>query len=452
MLAAQRLQLRLRLLPVAYPFGVLGFELFVELLQIAPPLCQLDADLFLERRRALDSPSALTQARQVVGERALALEQRKAPALFRVQSIHLLEPGNDVGQRGDLATNALQLRSRRSDIGELALQTLSIPGEAGRLTLGDAELGEHSVQPFALPLERFPPRGNLVERRPCTIAPLPSLARPKLSRVQTSLGIGAHPRDAVRIGHPRPEAGGLGDDDAAPLPHECLCAAQLLVAEYTGQKLRALRRPHGRHHTQLLLPRKVRVVELVETHAEPPTEQIAHPGEGVGDGSGRAVEEQLRVRQPPVDQVTMAAELEVELHANLRPRASAVEADGIARPACRGCTIQRPRDGLEDRRLARAVRSDDPRETGVEVEARVGVLAKVAEPQRIQPHSVTGSRPRRCRTRSSKRRRCSPPRSDSAGRGRRAPFGRCRSPIRGSSTSPVPRPPEKAGVPETLGR
>ena len=57
----------------------------------------------------------------------------------------------------------------------------------------------------------------------------------------------------------------------------------------------------------------------------------------------------------------MTAELEVEFHADLGACTRAIKANRIARPAGRGGPVQRPRDALENRRLAGSVGSDDAR-------------------------------------------------------------------------------------------
>src|SRR3954470_7178285 len=129
----------------------------------------------------------------------------------------------------------------------------------------------------------------------------------------------------------------------------------------------------------------------------------------------------------------MAAEFEVQLDTDLRPRAGAIEANRVAGAARRGRSVQRPRNSLENRGFAGPVRADDAREAGIEDDPRVRVLPEVAEAQRVQMHDLTRSYPTSAPRQSPPRRPCSPLRPDSGGLTRRVPSYRYRSRARGSS-------------------
>src|SRR5262245_66484184 len=87
----------------------------------------------------------------------------------------------------------------------------------------------------------------------------------------------------------------------------------------------------------------------------------------------------------------MSAELEIEIDAYLGARAGAEPLDGLARSARRRHAVERPRDGLEQRRFARAVRADDSRDARVEVDAGVDVLPEVREVKMIEAHQVAST-------------------------------------------------------------
>src|SRR3989475_10629525 len=114
-------------------------------------------------------------------------------------------------------------------------------------------------------------------------------------------------------------------------------------------------------------------------------------------------------------------EAELEVHLDARPTLRAEPADRVLVPAHRLHAVQRPGDRLEDRRLAGAVRPDDPRDPGTELELGIGVLAEVheAEPQQLHqvPPPSSPSRPT-CATYST------PSRTNSA-RSKSASSGRC---------------------------
>ena len=122
-------------------------------------------------------------------------------------------------------------------------------------------------------------------------------------------------------------------------------------------------------------------------HAKPALQQLAHGRGRVGDRLFAAVEIQLGHRQAAHDAVPMPAQLEVELDAHRRPWRGAGEADRVLAPSRGVAAVERPRHGLEDGRLSGAVRSDDARQPGIELDFGVGVLAEVDETEAVEPHT-----------------------------------------------------------------
>ncbi len=125
------------------------------------------------------------------------------------------------------------------------------------------------------------------------------------------------------------------------------------------------------------------------THAEPPAQQLGDARDGRRDRRGGAVEIELGAVQPAGDEIAVSAELELELDFHRRAGHGAVRANGVARSAGRGVAVQRPRDGLENRRFAGAVGADDAREPHVEVDARLDVLPEIPEMQAVEPHQAS---------------------------------------------------------------
>src|SRR2546430_5679075 len=89
------------------------------------------------------------------------------------------------------------------------------------------------------------------------------------------------------------------------------------------------------------------------------------------------------IRRPPRSTLFPYTPLFRSLDA--RPPLRAEPADRVLVSTHRLHAVQRPGDRLENRRLAGAVRPDDPRDPGTELELGVGVLPEVheAEPQQL---------------------------------------------------------------------
>src|SRR5207244_967728 len=205
----------------------------------------------------------------------------------------------------------------------------------------------------------------------------------------------------------------------ADFAHPLLRLAQALVPEHARQERRPLRLAECRHHGQLLLAREVGVEELVVAHSQRALQLVGDRLERIRDHLAVLVEH--RGGEPALHAVLVGAESELEVHLDARPTLRAEPADRVLVSTHRLHAVQRPGDRLEDRRLAGAVRPDDPRDPGTELELGIGVLAEVheAEPQQLHqvPPPSSPSRPT-CATYST------PSRTNSA-RSKSASSGRC---------------------------
>ena len=261
-----------------------------------------------------------------------------------------------------------------------------VPLETRQLTLGHAQIPFELQRLLPLPLCLRPARPEPVElrlqARPFDLGVDEAAAR----AVQRRLRLFDLRRDRRRVRHSRAHPRDFVPQIAAMEVSEFLRAAQAFVAKHARKELRPLRRAERRHDRQFLLAREVGVEELGASHAEPALKELADRRGGVGDGLIGAVEIQLRHGQAANDAVSMPAELEIELHAHRRARRGAREPDGLLAAAGGIATVKRPRDRLEDRRLPRPVRTDDPREAKVELDGRVDVLPEVDHPEGVELH------------------------------------------------------------------
>ena len=95
-------------------------------------------------------------------------------------------------------------------------------------------------------------------------------------------------------------------------------------------------------------------------------QNVGDAGDRVRDRLLTPIQIQLRTRQPTCDSIAVIAQLEVEFHTDRCLGVGARESNGVA-PSPRGLVaIQSPRDCLEYRRLACAVRTDDAGDSGSE--------------------------------------------------------------------------------------
>ncbi len=172
-----------------------------------------------------------------------------------------------------------------------------------------------------------------------------------------------------------------------------LCVAQPLIPQHPGQELGALGRPHRRHHAQFLLSGEIGVEELVARHAEAAAQYVGDPGESAGDRLGPFVEVELGSRQAALHAVSVRPQNEGQIHSYRGASRRAVKADAIAASPDSRRAVYRPRDCLEQRRLAGAVGADDPGEPGTEGQMRVGVLPEVAQREFGEPHARSTGAP-----------------------------------------------------------
>jgi hypothetical protein len=153
---------------------------------------------------------------------------------------------------------------------------------------------------------------------------------------------------------------------------------ELLVTEHPRQKGRPLGPRCVGEDGQFLLAREVGVEKLVVRHTEhalqPPSDFL----QGVGNDC--AVLIQLGTIQAAFHSIRMATERELELDAHRRARFRAQIADGIFIAARRRIAVDRPRDPLQQRRLAGAVGTDDTGDAVAEHNFGIRVLAEIDEP------------------------------------------------------------------------
>src|SRR2546430_3532204 len=166
-----------------------------------------------------------------------------------------------------------------------------------------------------------------------------------------------------------------------------------ILAQHTRQERRPLGLAERRYHRQLLLAGEVRVEELVVGHAQRALELAGDRFEGIRDHLAVLVER--RGGEAARHAVLVGAESELEVHFHARPALRAEPADRVLVAAHGLRAVQRPGDGLEDGRLAGAVRPDDSCDARTELELGIGVLAEVheAEPQQLHQARPSPSPP-----------------------------------------------------------
>src|SRR5207253_5159488 len=145
-------------------------------------------------------------------------------------------------------------------------------------------------------------------------------------------------------------------------------------------------------------------------------------------------------RQAARHAVLVRAESEFELDLDAGAAGGTEPADRVLVASHRLRAVHRPRDPLENGGLAGAVRADNARDSGAELELRIGVLAEVHEAEAQELHQPPSSS-LACPTYST------PSRTNSA-RSRSASSGRCSRKSRTVSGSVCRRP----GAPDASTR
>jgi hypothetical protein len=230
-----------------------------------------------------------------------------------------------------------------------------------------------------------PPFGlELVERRARRRPLLLRRARRAPRRLEPLLRGPPLGRELLALRQPGLEPLGLRRQRVATLAHPLLREPQAIVAQHARQERRPLGAAQRRHHGQLLLPREVRVEELVAAHAQHALQLVGHLAQRVGQRAPVLV--QLGAVEAPHHPVLVPAKAELELHLHARPGLRPQVADRIAIAPRRHIAVNGPRDRLEQRGLARSVRADDPGEPVAERDFGVGVLAEIDETQAVQLH------------------------------------------------------------------
>ena len=297
-----------------------------------------------------------------------------------------LRKGRDVRQQ------RRERGARLGHLGELGAQTLLSARERERFTLHSGEVGLDPLTFVAPGLRREPTRRHRVERRSGLLL--------------AALGLGGRPapcRDGrarlallrlerVAVGHSGAQARDFAREFLASRRAEFLRHAEFLIAQHSREELRTLTRRERLHHRQFLLAREVGVEELRARHAKATLQHLGDRRHRVGDRDLVAVEVELGHGEPTHHAVPVPREVEVELHPHRRSRRRPVEPQRLVAAARRVAAVERPRDRLEDRRLAGTVGPDDAGEPGVELDVRLGMLTEVRESQPREFHaSVPGN-------------------------------------------------------------
>src|SRR6185312_1892731 len=281
-LVAERLPLGFRFLPVAHPLGAACLELSIHQLQLLPFLALRERDLLLQSRRALDARTTITQTRQLLIQCLARREQRTTTTLLARQRFQVLEFGVIASVRLQVGAQRLALGARRGDFRQVALQPLRVAAERGLLAFCHPQFREHRLQLVALPLHGLPAWRHALHRRDGPFALGGRGGRDADGRRQPRLRFGELAHDDVGIRHPLAQPRDARHDLGAPAAHQDLRRAQPFVPQDVRQELRALRRPHGRHHAQLLLSGEVRVEELFARHPDAARQEIGDSADGIG--------------------------------------------------------------------------------------------------------------------------------------------------------------------------
>ena len=84
--------------------------------------------------------------------------------------------------------------------------------------------------------------------------------------------------------------------------------------------------------------------------------------------------------------VLVGTHCKIDLHSHRCPSRRTDPSQRLPAAPSRHIPVQRPREGLEEGRLARAVGTDDRRESGPQQEFRFGVLPEVDELEAVESH------------------------------------------------------------------
>src|SRR5689334_11146707 len=390
-LLAQGLTLGLSLLPVSHPLGAARFEKALRVFQLGALLLQLEGRFLLERRGALDLLVALLQARNLFAQCGFALEQCFPAAFLAIEGVQSLELDVQRVQRLDRKSKRIQLRTGRLHAFQLVGDALRIATERGFLFFADGDLRQQLRRLLALTLHHFPTRLDRHELALTHRTLVRSMLRPRLSLLlsrgcfreiaQNNLGIR---HAALHSLDPRAHTISL-------VARQVLGDAQLLIPQHPGKKLPATGRLHRRHHVQLFLSREIGVIELGERHAQPALQQVVGCGDRIRDRIVRAVEIDFSTGKTSHNSIAVRPQLELELDFYGRASTRSDEANRIAIATDGGVAVQRPRNRLQNRRLAGAVRTNDAGKTALESDPGARMLTEIGEPEFVQPHAGTSS-------------------------------------------------------------
>src|SRR6185437_6612834 len=214
-LAAQLLQLRLRFLLVAYPFGAQRFKRLGRLLELRTSLLQLERHGLFKSWCCLESSQSLAQADQLICQCALVFHQREPSPLLAKKIVQTEQLLTQSGQRRNRRAQRRQLLVNSRDRDQLRGQALSISREIRNLTLDDRYLGEQSLPLLALALRLFPQRSHTPQLRERDRMTRPGFVRAGDRILKTCGRHRQSARDRLRFRHRGAEAGDLGADTPA---------------------------------------------------------------------------------------------------------------------------------------------------------------------------------------------------------------------------------------------
>ena len=332
-----------------------------------------------------------------------------------------LESGHFLPERRqgcEALDDVLELLSGGTGLGDLPAKPLGPLGPGLRTVGRDPELRLELERGLALPLQALPARAHLGHDRVGGGRPFACRLFGRLRGRRALSGARLRCLDLGEITQGRPKRVVARAKRGAPLLQAVLGRPDPLVAQDARQELRALGRGHRRHDGELFLPRKVGVEEFFPRHGEQARHPLGHGPDRVRDRRRIAILVQLGAVQGAEDTVLMRAEAEFHLDLHARPGRRAAPANGLAAATRRGHAVHRPRDGLENGRLAGAVRADDAGQARAEHQLGMLVLAKIGEPQPVDLHQPASSRSMPSMRLSPSRTNAS--RSSSAGSGRRS--------------------------------
>jgi hypothetical protein len=253
-LRPQRLELGLGLLPVAHVGGALRLEVGLHDVELRPPLGERGLRLLLELRRRAELRLALascaTASARARSRSASACRRPWAANSRSSWASSSRSAGSGASSSARRAASARAAVAASSSRPRRAASRPSVSTSAPATRASPSSAAARS-RASAAARQRGCASASAASARARSRAASFSSARAAASRRSASASCCA----PIRVGHPGAQPLRLGGHELAPVAHQGLRRAEALVAEHPREELRPLRRPHGRHHVELLLPR-----------------------------------------------------------------------------------------------------------------------------------------------------------------------------------------------------